>query len=107
MFLEITLVVLTKSFIKIELEYMVKKAVKILLYSVIIEPCREGGYFANCQVLQGCHAEGKTYAEVIENIEDVIKSHIEIRKKHKEFIPGVTIKDGRGINVNLPILVPA
>lgn len=85
---------------------MVKKAVKIFLYSVIIEPCREGGYFASCPVLQGCHAEGKTYAEVIENIEDVIKAHIEIRRKHKEFISGVTINSGSGINVNLPILIP-
>jgi predicted RNase H-like HicB family nuclease len=28
------------------------------------------------RVLQGCHAEGESYAEVIENIEDVIKAHI-------------------------------
>ena len=86
---------------------MLKKMKKILLYSVIIEPCKEGGFFADCPILQGCHAEGKTYAEVIENIEDVIKTHIEIREKHKEFIPGVMLKDIRGINVNLPVLIRA
>ena len=86
---------------------MLSKMKKILLYSVIIEPCKEGGFFADCPILQGCHAEGKTFAEVVENIEDVIKAHIEIREKHKEFIPGVMLKDTKGINVNLPVLIRA
>jgi len=86
---------------------MVNKMVKILLYPVVIEPCEEGGYFADCPVLQGCHAEGETYAEVIKNIEDVIKAHIEIRKKHKEFIPSVIVKDRKSVSISLPILVRA
>lgn len=84
---------------------MRKKTEKILLYPVVIEPCEEGGYFASCLSLQGCHAEGETYAKVIENIEDAIKKHIEIRRKHKEFISTVEVKSKQGINVNLPILV--
>lgn len=84
---------------------MQKKTTKILLYPVVIEACEEGGYFANCPSLQGCHAEGETYSEVIENIEDVIRAHIEIRKKHKEFIPSVIVKDREKIDVNLPILI--
>ena len=86
---------------------MRKKTEKILLYPVNIEPCEEGGYFASCLSLQGCHAEGDTYAQVIENIEDVIKKHIEVRKKHKEFIPSVTVNNKKGVNVSLPILVRA
>ena len=46
---------------------------------VIIEPCEEGGYFATCPCLQGCHAEGETYLEALENIQDVIKIHLESR----------------------------
>jgi len=84
---------------------MVKKFSKILLYPIVIESCEEGGYFVDCPVLQGCHAEGDSYAEAIENIEDVIKAHIAIRKKHKEFIPGVMIERQEGINFSLPILV--
>ena len=62
---------------------MNKKSTKIFLYPVAIESCEEGGFFADCLSLQGCHAQGETYVEVIENIEDVIKAHIEIRKgKH-------------------------
>jgi len=86
---------------------MSNKPLRILLYPVMIEACEEGGYFADCPVLQGCHAEGETYAEVIENIEDVIKAHIEVRKQHKEFIPSVVVKDRKNINISLPILVRA
>ncbi len=63
---------------------MKNKLQKILLYPVAIESCEEGGFFAKCLTLQGCHAEGETYAKVLENIEDVIKVHLEIRKKHHE-----------------------
>jgi len=86
---------------------MVKKTTKIFLYPVVIESCEEGGFFADCPSLQGCHAQGETYAEVIENIEDVIKIHIEIRKENKEFVPSITVPAEKGININLPILVRA
>ena len=84
---------------------MGEKTTKILLYPVVIESCEEGGYFATCPSLQGCHAEGESYSEVIENIEDVIKAHLEIRRKHGEFLPEVLVKDRKGITFNLPILV--
>jgi len=84
---------------------MEKKSTKILLYPVVIEACEEGGYFARCPSLQGCHAEGKTYSEVIENIEDVIKTHVEIRRKHKEFVPTIVVKNREAVDINLPILV--
>lgn len=78
---------------------------KILLYPVTIEPCEEGGFFATCPSLQGCHAEGETYAEVIENIEDVIKKHIAVKKEHGEFLPTIEVKSQEAVTMNLPILV--
>jgi len=84
---------------------MAKKIVKVLLYPVIVETCEEGGYFAYCPSIQGCHAEGGSYSEVIENIEDVIKAHLEVRKKYREFLPGVEVKKGTQITLNLPILI--
>jgi predicted RNase H-like HicB family nuclease len=72
---------------------------------VVIEACEEGGYFAWCPILQGCHAERESYAEVIENIEDVIKAHIEIRKKHGEFVSSIELKSEKRIDVNLPIFI--
>ena len=46
---------------------------------IIIEPCEEGGYFAACPALQGCHAEGETYLEALVNIQDIIRIHLESR----------------------------
>ena len=44
--------------------------------SVVIEK-DENGYFAFCPELQGCYTQGDSYEEVIENIKDAIKLHIE------------------------------
>ena len=46
-------------------------------FSVIIE-MDEKGYIAHVRSLQGCYAEGGTYEEVFENLQDTIKLHLEI-----------------------------
>lgn len=73
---------------------MAKESLIILLYPVLIEACEEGGYFANCPVLQGCHAEGETIKEALENLKDIIKIVTEYKKKHiKNFsVPQVSIE---------------
>lgn len=45
---------------------------------VEIQPLEEGGYLAICPIIQGCHAEGKTIAEALDNIEDVAKILLEL-----------------------------
>ena len=47
--------------------------------SVLTEPLEEGGYYAECPILPGCHVEGANYWEALENLEDVIRIHIEGR----------------------------
>ncbi|MEK7134455.1 MAG: type II toxin-antitoxin system HicB family antitoxin [Patescibacteria group bacterium] len=74
-------------------------------YSIVIEACEEGGYFAYCPILQGCHAEGKTYGEVIDHIRDVIKVHLALRKKHKELISFIKVKNRSDINIQIPVPV--
>ncbi|TAH49718.1 MAG: type II toxin-antitoxin system HicB family antitoxin [Chloroflexota bacterium] len=39
----------------------------------------EDGYFAFCPELQGCYTQGETYEEVLANIEDAIRLHLEDR----------------------------
>ncbi len=51
---------------------------KRYLLKVEVEPLEEGGYFATCPDLQGCHAEGDTIAEALENVEDVARVIIEL-----------------------------
>jgi len=55
-------------------------------FSVVIEK-DEDGYFAFCPNLQGCYTQGDSYEEVLENIKDAIRLHIEDRIEMNETIP--------------------
>ena len=55
-------------------------------FSVVIEKDKEG-YFAFCPELQGCYTQGDTYEEVLENIRDAIRLHIEDRIEGGEEVP--------------------
>jgi predicted RNase H-like HicB family nuclease len=46
--------------------------------SVVVEKDKDG-YFAFSPDLKGCYTQGESYEEVIENIEDAIRLHIEDR----------------------------
>lgn len=54
-------------------------------FSVVIEKDMDG-YFALCPELQGCYTQGDTYEEVLENIKDAIRLHIEDRIESGEEI---------------------
>ncbi len=56
--------------------------------SVVIEKDIEG-YFAFCPEIQGCYTQGESYEEILENIKDAIRLHIEDRIESKETIPTV------------------
>ena len=47
-------------------------------FSVVVEKDKDG-YFASCPELQGCYTQGDSYEEVMENIKDAIKLHVEDR----------------------------
>ena len=55
-------------------------------FSVVIERDIDG-YFAFCPELQGCYTQGDTYEEVLANIKDAIRLHIEDRLESGEEIP--------------------
>lgn len=46
----------------------------------------EDGYFASCPALQGCYSQGETYEEVLENIKDAIKLHLEDIEESGEIV---------------------
>jgi predicted RNase H-like HicB family nuclease len=56
--------------------------------SVVIEK-DANGYFAYCPELQGCYTQGETYEEVLGNIKDAIKLHLQDRAESGEDIPEV------------------
>jgi predicted RNase H-like HicB family nuclease len=56
-------------------------------FTVVIEPCEEGGFFAFCPALPGCHVQGETYEETIQEMREVIKDFIEDYRADGESIP--------------------
>jgi predicted RNase H-like HicB family nuclease len=54
-------------------------------FAVVVEKDKHG-YFAYCPELQGCYTQGETFEEVMENIKDAIKLHVEDRLADNETI---------------------
>lgn len=52
-------------------------------FTVIVER-DEDGYFVYCPELQGCYTQGDTFEEVMANIRDAIKLHVEDRLASNE-----------------------
>lgn len=76
---------------------------QLYLFPISIEACGDGGFFASCSLIQGCHAEGETYTEALENLEDVIKIHLEARKEHQEILPSISLKKGTPFSTHLAL----
>jgi predicted RNase H-like HicB family nuclease len=58
-----------------------------IYYTVLIEPEEEGGYHAFCPALPGCHTQGETIEETLENIKEAVELYIESLKEHGEELP--------------------
>ncbi len=84
---------------------MLKTSARISFYPIVIEPCEEGGFFASCTSLQGCHADGETYGEAIDNIREVIGMHVAARKKGKYPLSSVILKNPSEIKIELSVPV--
>jgi predicted RNase H-like HicB family nuclease len=56
-------------------------------YTVILEREESGGYHAFCPALRGCHAQGDSYEEAIQNVTEAIQLYIESLKARSEPIP--------------------
>lgn len=56
-------------------------------YTVIIEREDDGSYHAFCPALPGCHSQGDTYEEIVQNITEAAGLYIESLKAHGEQVP--------------------
>ena len=56
-------------------------------FTVVVEQDEDGLYVASAPLLQGCHTQGETYEEALENIKDATRLHIEARKELGEPVP--------------------
>jgi len=53
-------------------------ALKQYVLEVEIEQLEDGRYTADCPDFEGCHAEGDTPAEALENLEEVARTIIDL-----------------------------
>ena len=57
-------------------------------FQVLIEQDEDGYYVADVPALQGCHTQGRTFEEALENIRDVIQMCLdELRQEGKPVEP--------------------
>lgn len=56
-------------------------------YTVTIRKAPDGYYIAGCPFIPEARAQGKTYAECLDNIKEVIGLCLEYRKERGEEIP--------------------
>ena len=57
------------------------------IYTVKIEACEEGGYWAYVPALPGCRTQGETLEEVIVMAKEAIEGFVEVLAKLGEPIP--------------------
>lgn len=58
---------------------------------VIIEPDETGGYVISCPSLPGCHSQGETIDEALDNIRDAIELYIEVLLEDSLPVPEDTL----------------
>lgn len=56
-------------------------------YTIILEREADGGFHAYCPVLKGCHSQGDSLDEAIDNIREAIEVYLESVAAHGEPIP--------------------
>ncbi len=78
-----------------------------LVIPVEVEALEEGGYLAICSVIQGCHAEGETVAEALENLEDVVRILLELQKEDGLPLPEGLEKLEQGATIKAQLVVTA
>jgi predicted RNase H-like HicB family nuclease len=66
---------------------MKSESAQIYNYTVIFEKEIEGGYHAFCPVLKGCHSQGDTFEEAVENITEAISLYLDSLKEDQLPIP--------------------
>ncbi len=72
-------------------------------YTVILEREADGGYHAYCPALKGCHSQGDSIDEAMDNAREAIEAHVGSLRAHDESIPqeDLVIKP-----VEIPVAAP-
>jgi antitoxin HicB len=66
---------------------------KTAKFLVTLEHDEDGFVVASCPALPGCHSQGKTKEEAIDNIREAISGYIASMRKHGESIPVTSVEE--------------
>lgn len=65
-----------------------------MIYKVVVTPDPEdGGFTVSCPALPGCHSEGDTIEEALENIKDAIQGCIGVLNERASLQQGCKVID--------------
>lgn len=56
-------------------------------YTIILDRQPDGGFHAYCPALRGCHSQGDSLDEAVDNMREAIEAYIESLAAHGEPIP--------------------
>ncbi len=60
---------------------------KVLEYTAIFEPAKEGGYVVSVPALPGCVTEGDSFEEASSMIKDAVEGYLSVLKDEGQDIP--------------------
>lgn len=49
---------------------------KKMTFKIVLEPSQDGGYVVHVPALRGCHTQGDSVEEALENAKDAIKTYL-------------------------------
>jgi len=59
-------------------------------FAITLEKDEDGFFVVSCPALPGCHSQGRTKEEAIDNIREAIQGYIASMRKHGEPILSIT-----------------
>jgi predicted RNase H-like HicB family nuclease len=78
---------------------------EVRTYTVKIEPCEEGGYWAFVPALPGCFTQGETLDEVVRMTREAIEGFVEVLAEKGQPIP-VEHHDPRFLTLDIDVKTP-
>lgn len=66
---------------------------KVLNFKAILEQDEEGYFVASVPAIPGCHSQGKTYEEALENVKEVIELCLDVAKSDASYKAKIDFRD--------------
>jgi len=57
-----------------------------MIFQILIQRDEDGIYIASCPAINGCHTQGETYEEALNNIKEAINLNIEHKKSKNKIL---------------------